>query len=72
MKAVILIGNKKLNIIDTPIPKINNTEVLVKVKCVGICGTDVSVYQGHYPAKENIILGHEFCGEVVKVGSEVR
>ena len=72
MKAVILTENKKMNIIDIPIPKINDLEVLVKVFCVGICGTDVAVYQGHYPSKENVILGHEFCGKVVKVGSKVK
>lgn len=72
MKAVILTENKKLNIIDMPIPKINESEILVKVKCVGICGTDVAVYQGHYPSKENVILGHEYCGNIVKVGSKVK
>jgi len=72
MKAVILTENKKMSIIDMPIPKINDLEVLLKVICVGICGTDVAVYQGHYPSKENVILGHEFCGKVVKVGSKVK
>lgn len=71
MKASILEDTKKIKIVDMEIPELSNKDVLVKVFCVGICGTDVSVYRGIYPAKKNIILGHEFCGEVVKVGQDV-
>ncbi|NPV43450.1 MAG: alcohol dehydrogenase catalytic domain-containing protein [Firmicutes bacterium] len=71
MKASILTGPGKLELVNIPIPKLGSRDVLVKVDCVGICGTDVSVYRGFYNAKENIILGHEFCGEVVEVGEDV-
>lgn len=71
MKASILVQPKKFEIIDISLPELKPNEVLVKVDCVGICGTDVSVYRGDYGAKENVILGHEYNGSVVEAGSEV-
>ena len=38
--------------------------VLVKVHYAGICRTDIGIAKGTVPAKDNIILGHEFCGEI--------
>ena len=38
--------------------------VLVKVHYAGICRTDIGIAKGVVPAKDNIILGHEFCGEI--------
>lgn len=72
MKAAVLhsIGNMTAEIVD--IPQINEDEVLIKVKYVGICGSDVprSMVSGArlYP----LILGHEFSGEVAEVGSNVK
>ena len=58
------------------IPKIDRTEVLVKVKVASICGTDTHIWNWNKWAQERIkkiplIFGHEFCGEVVDVGSDV-
>ena len=39
--------------------------VLVKVYFAGICRTDIGIAKGKIPAKENIIIGHEFCGKIV-------
>ncbi|KLU60597.1 sorbitol dehydrogenase [Peptococcaceae bacterium CEB3] len=55
------------------IPKIADNEVLVKVKAVGICGSDISYYYGHSPlgtpnGKGPLCLGHEISGVVVEVG----
>jgi len=71
MKASILREARKLDIIEYKLPKLKANEVLVKVDCVGICGTDVSVYRGDYTAKENVILGHEYNGTVAEAGEEV-
>lgn len=71
MKTSILREEKKIDIIDVKLPKLKENEVLVKVDCVGICGTDVSVYRGTYAAKKNVVLGHEYNGTVAEVGSEV-
>lgn len=59
--------------IDIPVPKEN--EALIKVYCIGICGSDVHYYEhgriGRYVVQEPIILGHELAGEVVEVGKRV-
>ena len=62
----------KLEMVD--IPDISDNEVLIKVKAVGICGSDLSYYYGHSPlnttdGKGPLILGHEFSGQVAKIGS---
>lgn len=56
------------------IPKINGKHILVRVKCAGICGTDLKLYTGQYPVDDKvlpIVLGHEFVGEVIKIGENV-
>lgn len=61
---------------DKPIPDaLGSHEVLIKVLSVSLCGTDVHIYNYDAWAQERItpplIIGHEFSGEVVKIGSEV-
>ncbi len=46
-------------------------DVLIEVKAVGICGTDMKIMEGGHPATDNTILGHEFCGIVKEVGEDV-
>lgn len=53
------------------IPKVTNDNVLVKVKATGICGTDFGIYNGLRKVKNNLIPGHEFCGEIVAIGKNV-
>lgn len=75
MKAAIM--DKPLSIavkeMEIPVPKEN--EALIKVYCIGICGSDVHYYEhgkiGRYVVKEPIVLGHELAGEVVEVGVNV-
>ncbi len=60
---------------DTPQPKIGINDVLIKVKRTAICGTDMHIYNWDKWAQETIpvpmIVGHEFVGEIVEVGSNV-
>lgn len=66
-----LICNKPFDIqyIETAAPKIKNDEVLLKVKSVGICGTDIHAYTGNQPFfSYPRILGHEICGYIEAVG----
>lgn len=60
---------------ELPEPNIEDDEVLVKVKSVGICGSDVEYYKtgriGEFIVEEPIILGHEAAGLVTKVGKDV-
>jgi 2-desacetyl-2-hydroxyethyl bacteriochlorophyllide A dehydrogenase len=47
-------------------------EVLLQVRAVGICSTDLHILNGNYPtARPPLVLGHEIAGEVLKVGAEV-
>jgi len=68
--------NPKLKIMEKAIPKIGPTEVLIKVRACGICGSDVHMAQADeegyifYPGLTAfpVTLGHEFSGEVVEAG----
>ena len=56
-----------------PIPEISENQVLIRVHRVGICGTDVHIFKGHYASESlPLTMGHEFSGEVVKIGNTVR
>jgi threonine dehydrogenase-like Zn-dependent dehydrogenase len=74
MKALVLTGKEKMAIQEQSIPEIAANEVLVNVKFCGICGTDVHIFNGEPGSAEvtpPVILGHEFAGEIVKIGAEV-
>lgn len=58
---------------DVPVPKPERGDVLVRVRAVGICGSDLHQYHGTQSWKVNwpVTLGHEFCGEVTALGDGV-
>jgi threonine 3-dehydrogenase len=60
---------------DVPVPKIGINDVLIRVDRTGICGTDVHIYKWDEWARNTIpvpmVIGHEFVGEIVEVGSNV-
>ena len=76
MKAAILKSPKNLIIEDLPVPKISDYEILVKVKEVGLCGSDLHYYNdgriGDFIVKKPIILGHESAGIVTDIGKNVK
>ena len=61
---------------DIPQPKVGHNDVLIKINRTAICGTDIHIYQWDDWAKSTIpvplAVGHEFAGEIVEVGSEVK
>jgi threonine 3-dehydrogenase len=61
---------------DVPEPQMGVHDVLIKIKKTAICGTDIHIYEWDDWAKQHIhvpmVIGHEFVGEIVDVGSEVR
>jgi len=75
MKAAFLIEPEKIEIREVEIPKPQKNEVLVKIKNVGICGTDKHIYKSGQLALARVklpfILGHECSGEVVDLGKDV-
>ena len=74
MKAVCWWGKEKVRVVDAPDPKIlNPRDAIVRVTLTAICGSDLHLYDGYVPTMmKGDILGHEFMGEVVEVGSEVK
>lgn len=56
---------------DVAVPSPAQDEVLVRVRAVGICGTDLTIIEGKRDVPIPLIPGHEFAGEVVEVGSAV-
>src|SRR5512136_55355 len=73
MKAYVFKDVGQLVLEEIPVPRVKNPDdVLLKIKMVGICGTDVKILEGKHHFKPNTVLGHEFCGEVVEVGSHVQ
>lgn len=57
---------------EVEIPRPKDDEVLIKVKAVGICGTDVPILKGIREVPIPLIPGHEFAGDIVEVGSKVK
>ncbi len=72
MKALQYVGKQDLRFVDIPEPEVGPEDVLMKVRKVGICGTDLHIYNGGMTVPTPLILGHEFVGDIVKVGSEVK
>jgi 2-desacetyl-2-hydroxyethyl bacteriochlorophyllide A dehydrogenase len=76
MKAIVKTKREPgIEVRDVPVPEVTDTDILVKVKAASVCGSDVHVFEWT-PSYERIpipvILGHEFAGEVVTVGSKVK
>jgi threonine dehydrogenase-like Zn-dependent dehydrogenase len=74
MKAVCWEGKEKVAVEKVPDPVLlNPQDAIVRVTATCICGSDLHLYDGYVPTMEpGDILGHEFMGEVVETGREVR
>src|SRR3954468_15057643 len=74
MKATCWMGMQKVEVRDVPDPKIlNQQDAIVKISSTAICGSDLHLYNGFVPFMEpGDILGHEFMGEVVETGRDVK
>lgn len=73
MKAVQVVAPSELVLTDIPEPA-EHSEVLVRPRQVGVCGTDVKVFVGAIPVAYPLVMGHEAVGEIVSVptGSHLR
>ncbi len=73
MKANCWFGTGRLRVVDVPDPKIlNPRDAVVRITLTAICGSDLHLYDGFIPTMEpGDILGHEFMGEIVELGSAV-
>lgn len=64
MRAATLTGPATLEIRDVAEPALGTGDALVRVRRVGICGTDVKIHSGHIPVDYPRVMGHEIVGEV--------
>jgi threonine dehydrogenase-like Zn-dependent dehydrogenase len=73
VKANCWYGRQKLRVEDVPDPKIlSSRDAIVRVTSTAICGSDLHLYDGFIPSmQKGDILGHEFMGEVMEVGTGV-
>lgn len=71
MRALVYRGKGKVVLESVPKPKIGPDEVLLKIRSVGICGTDLHIYNGGMATRPGLIPGHEFSGTVVARGRSV-
>jgi threonine dehydrogenase-like Zn-dependent dehydrogenase len=71
MRAVTWAGPRKVEVREVPEPSIMNArDAIVRVTSTAICGSDLHLYDGYIPTmRDGDILGHEFMGEVVEVGT---
>ena len=75
MKAVRLFEANHLELQNVPVPQISEKEILVRVRAASICGSDIRMWKNgaaHASKDHPLIPGHEFAGDIVKVGSEVK
>ena len=74
MRAVCWAGKNKVEVATVADPEIMNPrDAIIKISLTAICGSDLHLYDGYIPTmKEGDVLGHEFMGEVVEIGSEVQ
>src|SRR3989338_4233861 len=70
MRVAVYYNNKDVRIEESPIPEINDDELLVKVIASGICGTDVMEW--YRIKKAPLVLGHEISGIIEKAGKNVK
>jgi threonine dehydrogenase-like Zn-dependent dehydrogenase len=74
MKANCWYGKQDVRVVDVPDPRIiNRKDAIIKVTATAICGSDLHLYNGFVPTMEKgDIMGHEFMGEVVEIGPDVK
>jgi L-iditol 2-dehydrogenase len=74
MRAAVLFGPRDIRVVDRPVPLPGPDEVLVRVAMCGTCGTDLKIFDGHFPQTPpfgDYTPGHEWTGTVAATGSRV-
>jgi len=73
MKAAIWYGGKDVRVEEIPEPDVGDCDVLVRVRAVGICGSDLHAYEGISRRRvPPLVMGHEIAGEIADTGRDVK
>ena len=73
MLQAIMTDPGKIEFRQIPLPEIQPDEVLIQVKRIGVCGSDIHVFHGRHPyTSYPIVQGHEVAGVIAEVGQEAR
>jgi threonine dehydrogenase-like Zn-dependent dehydrogenase len=73
MRAAVFHHPKKITCDTVPDPKlVEPTDVILRVTRTAICGSDLHIYNGLFPEPRSFVMGHEFMGEVIETGKDVR
>lgn len=74
--SLVLYPSKELKLENRPIPKPKDNELLIKINCTGVCGTDIHLWAWGGVAglkiKDPLVIGHESSGTVVQIGKNVK
>jgi L-iditol 2-dehydrogenase len=72
MKQAIMTKPGKIKYIDVPVPEVGSNEIKIKMKVIGVCGSDIHVWHGQHPfTSYPVVQGHEISGIVEEVGKDV-
>ncbi|MEP7336315.1 MAG: alcohol dehydrogenase catalytic domain-containing protein [Acidobacteriota bacterium] len=72
MKTLLYPAYDRLEVTEMPDPQVGNGELLLRVSACGICGSELEAFRRRSPRRvPPLVLGHEFCGEVVDTGRGV-
>ncbi len=73
MRGTVLYKPRDIRYEDVPDPKIlKPTDAVIRLAATCVCGSDLWPYRGISEVKQPMYMGHEYCGIVEEVGSEVR
>jgi 2-desacetyl-2-hydroxyethyl bacteriochlorophyllide A dehydrogenase len=71
MRQASVAGPRAFELKDVDVPQPESGQVLVRVRSVGVCGSDLHFYRGEFPVPPGFVLGHECAGEVEALGEGV-
>ncbi|QSH42048.1 alcohol dehydrogenase catalytic domain-containing protein [Lentisphaerota bacterium ZTH] len=72
MKQAVMTAPGKIEFNNIDVPDINDNEVLLQIKKIGVCGSDIHVYHGKHPfTSYPIVQGHEYSAVIEKTGKNV-
>ena len=72
MQAITFGDDRKIRLEEVPVPEVGPGDVLLRPHFCGVCGTDLHAPSMTAPFRSGVVMGHEFSGEVVATGEQVR